>query len=87
MILANNISNIITEVHPQDRSTVEGRVTFAKVEETIAVRCLAKNLLGTENRELKLVAPSELLVSQDSAKWSAKPFVPQVELQIPDGIL
>lgn len=43
---------------------MEGRVTFAKVEETIAVRCLAKNLLGAENRELKLVAPSELFISQ-----------------------
>ncbi|XP_029801562.1 platelet-derived growth factor receptor alpha isoform X2 [Suricata suricatta] len=65
-ILANNISNIITEVHRQDRSTVEGRVTFTRVEETIAVRCLAKNLLGAENRELKLVAPtlrSELTVA------------------------
>ncbi|XP_045380880.1 platelet-derived growth factor receptor alpha isoform X1 [Camelus bactrianus] len=65
-ILANNISNIITEVHPRDRSTVEGQVTFAKVEETIAVRCLAKNLLGAESRELKLVAPtlrSELTVA------------------------
>ncbi|XP_023387899.1 platelet-derived growth factor receptor alpha [Pteropus vampyrus] len=65
-ILANNISNIVTEVHLRDRSTVEGRVTFAKVEETIAVRCLAKNLLGAENRELKLVAPtlrSELTVA------------------------
>lgn len=61
-ILANNISNIITEVHPRDRSTVEGRVTFTRVEETIAVRCLAKNLLGAESRELKLVAPSELLL-------------------------
>ncbi|XP_015979779.2 platelet-derived growth factor receptor alpha isoform X1 [Rousettus aegyptiacus] len=65
-ILANNISNIVTEVHLRDRSTVEGRVTFAKVEETIAVRCLARNLLGAENRELKLVAPtlrSELTVA------------------------
>ncbi|XP_006094023.1 platelet-derived growth factor receptor alpha isoform X2 [Myotis lucifugus] len=65
-ILANNISNIVTEVYRQDRSRVEGRVTFAKVEETIAVRCLAKNLLGVENRELKLVAPtlrSELTVA------------------------
>lgn len=65
-ILANNISNIVTEVHLRDRSTVEGQVTFAKVEETIAVRCLAKNLLGAENRELKLVAPtlrSELTVA------------------------
>ncbi|XP_043762680.1 platelet-derived growth factor receptor alpha isoform X2 [Cervus elaphus] len=65
-VLANNISNIITEVHPRDRSTVEGQVTFAKVEETIAVRCLARNLLGVESRELKLVAPtlrSELTVA------------------------
>ncbi|KAI4572385.1 hypothetical protein MJT46_005453 [Ovis ammon polii x Ovis aries] len=65
-VLANNVSNIIAEVHPRDRSTVEGQVTFAKVEETIAVRCLAKNLLGVESRELKLVAPtlrSELTVA------------------------
>uniref|UniRef100_A0A8D0PMC5 Platelet-derived growth factor receptor alpha n=1 Tax=Sus scrofa TaxID=9823 RepID=A0A8D0PMC5_PIG len=65
-ILANNVSNIITEIHPRDRSTVEGQVTFAKVEETVAVRCLAKNLLGVESRELKLVAPtlrSELTVA------------------------
>ncbi|XP_068831641.1 platelet-derived growth factor receptor alpha [Capricornis sumatraensis] len=65
-VLASNVSNIITEVHPRDRSTVEGQVTFAKVEETIAVRCLAKNLLGVESRELKLVAPtlrSELTVA------------------------
>lgn len=64
--LANNVSDIITELHSQGRSTVEGRVTFAKVEETIAVRCLAKNDLGTGNRELKLVAPtlrSELTVA------------------------
>ncbi|KAK2115743.1 hypothetical protein P7K49_006369 [Saguinus oedipus] len=75
-ILANNVSNIITEVHPRGRSTVEGRVTFAKVEETIAVRCLAKNLLGAENRELKLVAPSELLNSQDDS--SAEPCLPTI---------
>ncbi|XP_051026236.1 platelet-derived growth factor receptor alpha [Acomys russatus] len=65
-VLASNVSNIITESHRRGRSTVEGRVSFAKVEETIAVRCLAKNNLGTGNRELKLVAPtlrSELTVA------------------------
>lgn len=65
-VLASNVSNIITEFHQRGRSTVEGRVTFAKVEETIAVRCLAKNNLGIGNRELKLVAPtlrSELTVA------------------------
>lgn len=65
-VLASNVSNIITEFHHRGRSTVEGRVSFAKVEETIAVRCLAKNNLGIGNRELKLVAPtlrSELTVA------------------------
>ncbi|XP_054993981.1 platelet-derived growth factor receptor alpha [Sorex araneus] len=65
-VLTNNVSNLIMESQPRDRSTVEGRVTFTKVEETIAVRCLAKNLLGAENRELKLVAStlrSELTVA------------------------
>ncbi|KAL6050579.1 hypothetical protein STEG23_023711, partial [Scotinomys teguina] len=64
--LASNVSNIVTEFHRRGRSTVEGRVSFAKVEETIAVRCLAKNDLGVGNRELKLVAPtlrSELTVA------------------------
>lgn len=65
-VLASNVSNIITEFHQRGRSTVEGRVSFAKVEETMAVRCLAKNNLGIGNRELKLVAPtlrSELTVA------------------------
>lgn len=65
-VLASNVSNIITELRHRGRSTVEGRVSFAKVEETIAVRCLAKNNLGIGNRELKLVAPtlrSELTVA------------------------
>lgn len=65
-VLTNNVSNLIMESHPRDQSTVESSVTFTKVEETIAVRCLAKNLLGAENRELKLVAStlrSELTVA------------------------
>lgn len=65
-VLASNVSNIITELPRRGRSTVEGRVSFAKVEETIAVRCLAKNNLSVVARELKLVAPtlrSELTVA------------------------
>uniref|UniRef100_A0A8C5V4F1 receptor protein-tyrosine kinase n=1 Tax=Microcebus murinus TaxID=30608 RepID=A0A8C5V4F1_MICMU len=65
-MLASNVSNIHMELRPRGRNTVEGRVTFAKVEEIIAVRCLAKNLLSAESRELKLVAPtlhSELTVA------------------------
>lgn len=63
MILVNNILNIITEVYFRDRSIVEGRVTFVKVEEIIVVRCLVKNFFGVENRELKLVVFSELFFS------------------------
>lgn len=65
-VLASNVSNIITELPRRSRSTVEGRVSFAKVEETIAVRCMAKNNHSFVTRELKLVAPtlrSELTVA------------------------
>ncbi|XP_034364888.1 platelet-derived growth factor receptor alpha [Arvicanthis niloticus] len=65
-VLASNVSNIITEFHRRGRSTVEGQVSFAKVEETIAVRCQARNNLSLVTRELKLVAPtlrSELTVA------------------------
>ncbi|XP_075400419.1 platelet-derived growth factor receptor alpha isoform X2 [Tenrec ecaudatus] len=65
-LLANNGSSDISEVRSPDKKTVEGRVTFAKVDETFAVRCLAKNLIGNDSRELKLVAPtlrSELTVA------------------------
>lgn len=59
-------------------------MSFAKVEETIAVRCLAKNDLGTGNRELKLVAPSECLSRQDNSGSPAKPRLSQVGCGIPD---
>ncbi|XP_004706385.1 platelet-derived growth factor receptor alpha [Echinops telfairi] len=64
--LANNASSDISVVHSRDGKTVEGRVTFIKVEQTFSVRCLAKNLIGADSRELKLVAPtlrSELTVA------------------------
>lgn len=59
-------------------------MSFAKVEETIAVRCQAKNNLSLVTRELKLVAPSEFLSRQDNSSSPAKPCVPQVGCGIPD---
>nr|XP_056711064.1 platelet-derived growth factor receptor alpha [Euleptes europaea] len=65
-LLTNNISDITMDVHFDEKNTVESQVTFQKVEETLAVRCMARNDLGTVTRELKLVAPtlrSELTVA------------------------
>lgn len=59
-------------------------MSFAKVEETIAVRCLAKNNLSVVARELKLVAPSEFLSRQHNSSSPATPCVPQVGRGIPD---
>lgn len=59
-------------------------MSFAKVEETIAVRCLAKNDLGIGNRELKLVAPSECLSRQDDSRSPARPCAPRLGCGIPD---
>uniref|UniRef100_A0A674GQU1 Platelet-derived growth factor receptor alpha n=1 Tax=Taeniopygia guttata TaxID=59729 RepID=A0A674GQU1_TAEGU len=65
-ILTNNISDIHMEAHLDEKNMVESQVTFQKVEETLAVRCVARNDLGAVTRELKLVAPtlrSELTVA------------------------
>ncbi|KAM4808869.1 platelet-derived growth factor receptor alpha [Rhinophrynus dorsalis] len=65
-LLATNGSEISMETHQDDENTIESQVTFKKVEETLAIRCIAKNDLGVVARELKLVAPtlrSELTVA------------------------
>ncbi|NWI65260.1 PGFRA factor, partial [Todus mexicanus] len=65
-LLTNNVSDIHMEAHLDEKNMVESQVTFQKVDETLAVRCVAKNDLGAVTRELKLVAPtlrSELTVA------------------------
>ncbi|XP_078250802.1 platelet-derived growth factor receptor alpha isoform X1 [Pogona vitticeps] len=65
-LLTSNVSDITMETRLDERNMVESQVTFQKVEETLAVRCMARNDLGTVTRELKLVAPtlrSELTVA------------------------
>ncbi|KAL8207403.1 UNVERIFIED_CONTAM: hypothetical protein K2H54_056069 [Gekko kuhli] len=65
-LLTKNISDITMDAHLDEKNAVESQVTFQKVEETLAVRCMARNDLGTVTRELKLVAPtlrSELTVA------------------------
>ncbi|KAM4708711.1 platelet-derived growth factor receptor alpha [Discoglossus pictus] len=65
-ILAINGSEISMETHLDDENMVESQVTFKKVEETLTIRCIARNDLAVVARELKLVAPtlrSELTVA------------------------
>ncbi|KAG8453680.1 hypothetical protein GDO86_000349 [Hymenochirus boettgeri] len=65
-LLVTNGSEINMETRLDDENTIESQVTFKKVEETLAIRCIAKNDLGVVARELKLVAPtlrSELTVA------------------------
>ncbi|KAM8940395.1 platelet-derived growth factor receptor alpha [Pelodytes ibericus] len=65
-ILAINGSEISMETHQVDENSMESKITFKKVEETLAIRCIAKNELGGDARELKLLAPtlrSELTVA------------------------
>uniref|UniRef100_A0A8C5P8Q8 Platelet-derived growth factor receptor alpha n=1 Tax=Leptobrachium leishanense TaxID=445787 RepID=A0A8C5P8Q8_9ANUR len=64
--LGLNGSEIHMESHIIQENSMESKVTFKKVEETVAIRCVARNDLGAEARELKLVAPtlrSELTVA------------------------
>ncbi|CAN2388448.1 platelet-derived growth factor alpha-receptor activity [Pristimantis euphronides] len=57
-ILVTNGSEISMETHQDHDNTIKSQVTFKKVEETMAIRCIAKNDLAAVARELKLVAPS-----------------------------
>ncbi|KAG8591884.1 hypothetical protein GDO81_000345 [Engystomops pustulosus] len=57
-ILVTNGTEISMETHQDNDNTVKSQVTFKKVEETVAIRCIAKNDLAAVARELKLVAPS-----------------------------
>ncbi|XP_053314428.1 platelet-derived growth factor receptor alpha [Spea bombifrons] len=65
-VLAINGSEITMETHQIEENLMESKVTFKKVEEILAIRCVAKNYLKVDTRELKLVAPtlrSELTVA------------------------
>ncbi|XP_077135871.1 platelet-derived growth factor receptor alpha isoform X3 [Ranitomeya variabilis] len=57
-ILVTNGSEITMETHQDNDNLVKSQVNFKKVEETVAIRCIAKNDLAAVARELKLVAPS-----------------------------
>lgn len=58
-VLVTNGTEISMETHQDNENTVESQVIFKRVEETVAIRCIAKNDLGVVARELKLVAPSK----------------------------
>ncbi|XP_069057276.1 platelet-derived growth factor receptor alpha isoform X2 [Pleurodeles waltl] len=65
-LLHANGSDITTNTYLDDQSVVESEVTFQKLEKTLAVRCVARNELGIDSREMKLVAQtlhSELTVA------------------------
>ncbi|XP_067843506.1 platelet-derived growth factor receptor alpha [Heptranchias perlo] len=65
-VLHNNSSEISIETHQTKKNTVESKLTFQKVDNTVAVRCIAKNELAAAVREVKLVAHnlhSELTVA------------------------
>ncbi|XP_072108801.1 platelet-derived growth factor receptor alpha [Mobula birostris] len=65
-VLHSNSSDISIETHQTKKNTVESKLTFQKVDNTMAVKCIAKNELAVVAREVKLVAHnlhSELTVA------------------------
>ncbi|XP_043546762.1 platelet-derived growth factor receptor alpha [Chiloscyllium plagiosum] len=65
-VLHNNSSDISIETHQTKKNTIESKLTFQKVDNTVAVRCIAKNELAAVAREVKVVAHnlhSELTVA------------------------
>lgn len=65
-VLHSNSSGINIETHQTKTNLVESKLTFLKVDNTVAVKCIAKNELAVVAREVKLVAHnphSELTVA------------------------
>lgn len=58
-VLHSNSSGINIETHQTKTNLVESKLTFLKVDNTVAVKCIAKNELAVVAREVKLVAHSE----------------------------
>ncbi|KPP62923.1 platelet-derived growth factor receptor alpha-like [Scleropages formosus] len=64
--LAVNSTEISVETHVNQDNQLESQVIFAKLENTLSVRCLARNQLAAVSREVKLVSnalQSELTVA------------------------
>lgn len=55
-----NTTGITVDTHI-DQNQLESQVIFGHLENTLAVRCLARNELVAVSREIKLVANGELL--------------------------
>uniref|UniRef100_A0A4W3IG22 receptor protein-tyrosine kinase n=1 Tax=Callorhinchus milii TaxID=7868 RepID=A0A4W3IG22_CALMI len=65
-VLLNNSSDISIETFETKEHHVESKLTFQKIDNTVAVRCVAKNELAAVAREVKLVSHnlhSELTVA------------------------
>ncbi|MEQ2185744.1 hypothetical protein GOODEAATRI_021407, partial [Goodea atripinnis] len=54
--LPTNSTEITMEAHFDEESNLESQVMFGHLESTLAVRCLAKNEMGADTREIKLVS-------------------------------
>ncbi|XP_035997377.1 platelet-derived growth factor receptor alpha [Fundulus heteroclitus] len=54
--LPTNSTEITMESHFDDESNLESQVMFGHLESTLAVRCLVKNEIGADSREIKLVS-------------------------------
>uniref|UniRef100_A0A3Q2PUW5 Platelet-derived growth factor receptor alpha n=1 Tax=Fundulus heteroclitus TaxID=8078 RepID=A0A3Q2PUW5_FUNHE len=54
--LPTNSTEITVESHFDDESNLESQVMFGHLESTLAVRCLVKNEIGADSREIKLVS-------------------------------
>ncbi|KAL4635447.1 platelet-derived growth factor receptor alpha [Arapaima gigas] len=64
--LAVNSTEITVETHVIQDNQLESQVIFAKLDNTLSIRCLARNKLGAHSREVKLVSnalQSELTVA------------------------
>lgn len=59
--LQTNTTGITIDAHIDQDNQLESQVIFGHLENTLAVRCLARNEMVAVSREIKLVANGEIL--------------------------
>lgn len=60
--LATNSTDITVDSHIDEDNNLESQVLFGHLENTLAVRCLARNEIAAVTREVKLVSSGKKTV-------------------------
>lgn len=68
--LTTNSTDITVESHIDEDHNLESQVLFGHLENTLAVRCLARNEIAAVTREVKLVSSGKKTLTFTSSSFT-----------------